>query len=48
MPPKQNTMRVFVDTNLVGDAESQSKSVMLLESSGTTMGQLKVRLVFSR
>ncbi len=37
-------MRVFVDTNLAGDSEAQSKSVMLLESSDTKIGQLKVRL----
>ena len=33
-----------VDTNLAGDSEAQSKSVMLLESSDTKIGQLKVRL----
>ncbi len=45
MPPKQGTMRVFVDTNLAGGSGAQFKSVMLLESSGTTISQLKVRLV---
>ncbi len=48
MPPKHSTVRVFVDTNLVGDSGTQTKSVMLLENSGTTIRQLKVRVLSRR
>eukprot|EP00205_Picochlorum_sp_RCC944_P006127 CAMPEP_0182613274 /NCGR_PEP_ID=MMETSP1330-20130603/24594_1 /TAXON_ID=464278 /ORGANISM="Picochlorum sp., Strain RCC944" /LENGTH=82 /DNA_ID=CAMNT_0024832959 /DNA_START=32 /DNA_END=276 /DNA_ORIENTATION=+ len=44
MPPKHSTVRVFVDTNLVGDSGTQTKSVMLLENSGTTIRQLKEKV----